>query len=35
MPITAKVCEILFEGKAARDSVPELMERDLKSEQWR
>ena len=35
MPITAKVCEILFEGKSARDSVPELMERDLKSEQWR
>jgi glycerol-3-phosphate dehydrogenase (NAD(P)+) len=35
MPITAKVCEILFDGKSARDSVPELMERDLKSEQWR
>ena len=34
MPITAKVCEILFEGKPARDSVAELMERDLKSERW-
>jgi glycerol-3-phosphate dehydrogenase (NAD(P)+) len=34
MPITVKVCEILFEGKSARDSVPELMERDLKAEQW-
>lgn len=35
MPITAKVCEVLFDGKSVRDSVPELMERDLKSEQWR
>jgi glycerol-3-phosphate dehydrogenase (NAD(P)+) len=34
MPITAKVCEILFEGKSARESVAELMERELKSEQW-
>ena len=34
MPITAKVCQILFEGKAAADSVAELMERDLKSERW-
>ena len=34
MPITVKVCEILFGGKSARDSVPELMERDLKAEQW-
>ena len=35
MPITEKVCAILFEGKSARDSVGELMERDPKSEQWR
>ena len=35
MPIAEKVCEILFEGKSARESVGELMERDLKSEQWR
>lgn len=35
MPITAKVCEILFDGKAPRDSVGELMERGLKAEQWR
>lgn len=35
MPITAKVCEILFDGKSPRDSVGELMERGLKAEQWR
>lgn len=35
MPIAQKVCEILFEGKSARESVGELMERDPKSEQWR
>ncbi len=34
MPITANVCAILFDGKAPRDSVSELMERDLKAEQW-
>lgn len=34
MPITAKVCEILFERKSARESVGELMERGLKSERW-
>ncbi|HEU5049457.1 MAG TPA: NAD(P)H-dependent glycerol-3-phosphate dehydrogenase [Gemmatimonadales bacterium] len=35
MPVTEKVCQILFEGKSAADSVEELMERDLKAEQWR
>ncbi|MBA2627481.1 MAG: NAD(P)-dependent glycerol-3-phosphate dehydrogenase [Gemmatimonadales bacterium] len=35
MPITANVCAILFDGKSPRDSVGELMERGLKSEQWR
>lgn len=35
MPIAAKVCEVLFEGKSAEETVAELMERDLKSEQWR
>ena len=35
MPVTAKVCQILFDGKSAAESVAELMERDLKSEQWR
>lgn len=35
MPITANVCAILFNGKPPRDSVSELMERDLKAEQWR
>ena len=35
LPITAKVCEILFQGKTPQESVPELMERELKSEQWR
>ena len=35
MPITANVCAILFNGKPPRESVSELMERDLKAEQWR
>jgi glycerol-3-phosphate dehydrogenase (NAD(P)+) len=35
LPIIQKVCEVLFDGKAARDAVPELMERELKAEQWR
>jgi glycerol-3-phosphate dehydrogenase (NAD(P)+) len=34
MPIAAKVCEILFNGKSAADSVDELMGRGLKAEQW-
>jgi len=35
LPIIQKVCEVLFDGKPARDAVPELMERELKAEQWR
>jgi glycerol-3-phosphate dehydrogenase (NAD(P)+) len=35
LPITEKVCEVLFSGKAPRDAVAELMGRELKSEQWR
>jgi glycerol-3-phosphate dehydrogenase (NAD(P)+) len=35
LPITEKVCEVLFSGKAARDGITELMARELKSEQWR
>ena len=35
MPVTEKVCQILFDGKTATESMEELMERDLKSEQWR
>jgi glycerol-3-phosphate dehydrogenase (NAD(P)+) len=35
MPITQQVCEVLFQSKAPRDAVPELMTRELKSEQWR
>jgi glycerol-3-phosphate dehydrogenase (NAD(P)+) len=35
LPIIEKVCEVLFDGKPARDAVPELMGRELKAEQWR
>ena len=35
LPIIQKVCEVLFSAKPARDAVPELMGRELKSEQWR
>ena len=35
LPITEKVCEVLFSGKAPREAVAELMGRELKSEQWR
>jgi glycerol-3-phosphate dehydrogenase (NAD(P)+) len=35
LPITEKVCEVLFSGKAAREGIAELMARELKSEQWR
>ncbi len=34
MPITAKVAEILFEGKPPGATVAELMGRDLKAERW-
>jgi len=35
LPITQKVCEVLFGGKPAREGIAELMARELKSEQWR
>jgi glycerol-3-phosphate dehydrogenase (NAD(P)+) len=35
LPIIQKVCEVLFEGKPAREGIAELMARELKSEQWR
>ena len=35
LPIIEKVYDVLFTGKPARDAVPELMERELKSEHWR
>ena len=35
LPIIQKVCEVLFSGKPASEAVPELMGRELKSEQWR
>jgi glycerol-3-phosphate dehydrogenase (NAD(P)+) len=35
LPIIQKVCDVLFDGKPARDAVPELMGRELKAEQWR
>ena len=34
LPITAKVAEVLFEGKDSRTGITELMERTLKPEQW-
>jgi glycerol-3-phosphate dehydrogenase (NAD(P)+) len=34
MPIAEEVLAVLFEGKSARDSVRDLMERELKAEQW-
>jgi glycerol-3-phosphate dehydrogenase (NAD(P)+) len=34
MPIADEVLAVLFEGKPARDSVRDLMERELKAEQW-
>ena len=34
LPITSKVCDILYGGKQVAESVSELMERDLKAEQW-
>jgi len=35
LPIIEKVCQVLFNGKSAREAVGELMGRELKSEQWR
>jgi glycerol-3-phosphate dehydrogenase (NAD(P)+) len=34
LPIARQVADILFEGKSPRQAVGELMERDLKAEQW-
>ncbi len=35
LPIVHQVCEVLFNGRAPRDGVAELMGRELKPEQWR
>jgi len=35
LPIAQQVAAILFAGKAPRDAIADLMERDLKAEQWR
>jgi glycerol-3-phosphate dehydrogenase (NAD(P)+) len=35
MPITREVERILFEGKSPRQAIRDLMERELKAEQWR
>lgn len=35
LPIAREVAEILFQGKSPRQAVTDLMERDLKAEQWR
>jgi glycerol-3-phosphate dehydrogenase (NAD(P)+) len=35
LPIASQVADILFHGKSPRQATGELMERDLKAEQWR
>jgi len=35
LPIAREVSDVLFRGKAPRQAVTDLMERDLKAEQWR
>jgi glycerol-3-phosphate dehydrogenase (NAD(P)+) len=35
LPITEKVCQVLFQDKPPQDAVAELMTRELKAEQWR
>ena len=35
LPIVHEVCEVLFRGKPPREGVTDLMERELKPEQWR
>ena len=35
LPIAREVADVLFQGKAPRQAVTDLMERDLKAEQWR
>ena len=34
MPIAREVAEVLFHGKAPRQAVADLMERELKAELW-
>ena len=35
LPIAREVADVLFQGKSPRQAVTDLMERDLKAEQWR
>ena len=35
LPITEKVCQVLFQDKPPQEAVAELMTRELKAEQWR
>ena len=35
LPIAEQVTEVLFRGKSPRQAIADLMERDLKAEQWR
>lgn len=35
LPIAVEVSQILFEGKSPRQAIADLMERELKAEQWR
>jgi glycerol-3-phosphate dehydrogenase (NAD(P)+) len=35
LPIAEQVTEVLFRGKPPRQAIADLMERDLKAEQWR
>lgn len=35
LPIARQVAEVLFHGKAPRQAITDLMERELKTEQWR
>jgi glycerol-3-phosphate dehydrogenase (NAD(P)+) len=35
LPIVNEVCEVLFRGKPPREGVADLMDRELKPEQWR
>ncbi len=35
LPIIEQVCAVLFQGRAPREAIAELMGRELKSEQWR
>jgi glycerol-3-phosphate dehydrogenase (NAD(P)+) len=35
LPIAQQVTEVLFHGKAPRQAIADLMERELKAEQWR